>query len=287
MLKRSIPYTPPFRIEGCFGQVDQDITGARSGRWRAICFGAGMRLGFFSDLHLAPGTANRCGLSTPDLLAFFERVDGSCDIVVVNGDLFDLSRPRFPGAWRDQFDEIRRDHPTVVQRLECFCWTYGNHDRALERLGVPEGRLFEIDGMSIFAIHGHQGDGGLKRVPGLEASANFVAGWCHRRGYPEVSSLLEGTSLRFAPVANLAAVVDAFFGSSPTTGYDLVVHGHDHKLGASVCGPTLFASSGSLTTPRGHWVQVDTADRSVTGFDGDRTEFKFVRRESSWMQVKA
>jgi hypothetical protein len=53
-------------------------------------------------------------------------------------------------------------------------------------------------------------------------------------------------------------------------------------LSASVRGSTLFASCGSLTTSSGPWVRVDTVDRSVTAFDWDVSQFRFVRHHGGW-----
>ncbi len=226
-------------------------------------------------------------MSSSRLLSFFDEVEASCDLVVVNGDIFDLSRPRIPGGWRKHLDAIDRAYPRVVKRLERFCWTYGNHDRTLHRLGVPEERLFKVDGMSVLATHGHQGDGGLNRVPGLAAAANFVAGWCQRFGYPSVSEFAEATRDRFASARAALPSIDSRPASTEgSSGYDVVVVGHDHTLSATVNGETLVACCGSLTGPRGQWVCVDTTQGKVTGLDWSTIEFEFVQRQDRWLAVE-
>ena len=146
-----------------------------------------VRFGIFSDLHLAPSPTNRCGLSPPELLRFFDAIEDRVDQIVVNGDLFDLSRPERLGDWADHLSKISLEFPEVLERLSAYDWTHGNHDRPLEKLGVPASRCYDFDSWRVEIRHGHQSDGGLKRLPGLETSANFFAGWCHRLGRPEVS----------------------------------------------------------------------------------------------------
>ncbi|MFW5966331.1 MAG: metallophosphoesterase family protein [Persicimonas sp.] len=233
-----------------------------------------MKLAIFSDLHLAADGANQCTASAGELVELCERLEARADRVLVAGDLFNLDRAPVPGAAERCLQGLRAKMPEVVERLERFDWLFGNHDRALAADGVPEERTYEADGRRILALHGHQFDMWLKRLPGLAPTANFVAGWLDRAGLQPVSA-----AMGIVPHA-LDRIRTRLGGDGDTTdrglegarqfivqgGWDVVVCGHSHQLRLVPCAGGLFVNTGSLTCGHLEWVLIDTTTRRVEAY---------------------
>lgn len=226
-----------------------------------------MKIAVLSDLHLAPADSNRCTATPAELLDLFDTLEAQTDRVVLAGDLFDLDRPRVPGAWQALLDELWREQPEVMRRMHAFDWVLGNHDAALVRRGVPQERCLVADDVRVLIHHGHQWDMALKKMPGLASSANFVAGWLYRAD-------LQGAAgaLGRAPLA-LDRAWSKRIGS-PRTGrdrlrrgaeellaeenWDVVVCGHSHRLRLVAGAHGLFVNTGSLCLGHIDWALVDT-----------------------------
>lgn len=235
------------------------------------------QIAIFSDLHLAPGSLNRCSSSDTELLAFFDEVEACVDEVVVAGDLFDLSRPRWPMGWRRHLDAIRADHEAVVARLESYRWVWGNHDRWLRHNGVPETIEYTLDGLKIVILHGHQFDVGLKRFGTLEVAANFVAGWAHRINLSAVSNILHDVpGLYESRVETDMSEPILHRGARRLCAADdwnLIVMGHSHRLELIDLQSCTFAGGGSLCDGHLEWVRIDTQTRQIATIrDGEELE---------------
>lgn len=226
-----------------------------------------MRLGFLSDLHLAPGRSNRCTSSEDDLLALLDWIEQRCDRVILVGDIFDLLRPAAPRAWRAHERAIERSFPRLTPRLLGFDAVYGNHDAPRANAGVPEELLISHERGDVLICHGHQADPWLKKVWGLEEAANFVAGWFERlelspiaRAMGHVPGLLDPRGWRRgdAPEQREGA---GEFGEEVERGdlqrserfaratlqarADVVVMGHSHGLGLNVLAGGLYMNTGA------------------------------------------
>lgn len=218
-----------------------------------------MRLAILSDLHLAAPPTNRCTTSPEALLALIERWASRADEVILAGDVYDLLRPRRPGGWRAHLDATRDAYPALCARLERCASVFGNHDAPLAALGVPERVVREADGLRVLITHGHQADMALKRVPGLAATANFVAGWGQRahigqigRGFERAlhgveAGLSVARQLRGdeQPDTGAARVPSAAARLIRDEGWDVVIMGHSHALDARAIDGGLFLNSGA------------------------------------------
>ena len=191
-----------------------------------------------SDLHLGTREYDRCTSSTEQIIALLDELERRCERVVLLGDTFDLLRPRRARSWSSRLERIRQERPELVRRLEACHQIVGNHDAPLAALGVPEELDFVGASRRAVLIHGHQWDVWLKRVWGLEGSANFIAGWCDRAGFEAISSWMgevprrlgarrvggergQGEGRRFELGAELEL----------ERGFDVIAYGHTHALG--------------------------------------------------------
>jgi predicted phosphodiesterase len=222
-----------------------------------------MRLGLLSDLHIAPTPTSRCTTPPDALLALVGRLHDACDRVLVLGDLFDLSRPRRPLAWRPHLDAIAAEHPALYDALMACDLVFGNHDLALAKLGVPEERTFQGGAHSLIALHGHQNDPLIKKVWGLPDAANFVAGWLERGDLSVAARALGDVPLMMDRVNHRArralgrpttevdlehdrpdrdvALARALVGQ----GWGIVAMGHSHALRLVPVDGGLFVNTGA------------------------------------------
>jgi predicted phosphodiesterase len=233
-----------------------------------------MKIAVLSDLHLAPGGANRCTATSAELLSLFDRIEARASRVVVAGDIFDLDRPRLPGDWREQLARLRRERPEVMRRLDAYDWILGNHDAALCRRGVPEERCFVADGVRVLVRHGHQWDMPLKKVPGLATSANFVAGWLERSGLRGAARAMGRVPLvldrmlsrrdrhrnhrRAGPPSSPDRCLNGARELLAAENWDVVVCGHSHRLRLVADPHGLFVNTGSLCLGHLDWALIET-----------------------------
>ncbi len=238
-----------------------------------------MKIAIISDLHLAPGRLNRCRVVVSEITSLLDMLEGSHDEIIVAGDLYDLSRPVFPGGWQSHRQKMRSEFGTLLERLEAYPAVFGNHDqkRALE--GVPE-QLWRRSKMSVLITHGHQFDHPIKRIYGLEAAANFVAGWSVRAHLSVISSalgtvptLLEGLKGKGAD-----ASLEGAESLLKTSGADVVVLGHSHLLRAVRTPFGMFINSGSWTESNAQWVSLDLSTRVCELWERFRGEARLVER---------
>ena len=265
-----------------------------------------MRIAFFSDLHLAPGALNRCTTSPEDLGELLDKLERLADRVLLLGDAFDLLRPERWRGWRQQLDLLRQEHPELIERLLGMDAIHGNHDAPMNARGWPEERAFHHTGVGeVLALHGHQWDVWLKKIWGMEESANFVAGWFERvgldgisKGMGAVPTLLERLQERREATKPLTP--SPHDEASPeqeitrdkravarmlSQGWDVVIAGHTHGLGLYAIGEGLYINSGSHAHDHVDAAILDTsAQLAITSRDGAWSEAAVRRRDgaSGW-----
>ncbi len=200
-----------------------------------------MRLGFLSDLHLGPRKTSRCTSTPAELLATLDLLEHTCDRVICVGDMYDLLRPRSPRGWRAELEHVRQDFPELHARLGTLTQVVGNHDRPLIVHGVPEELTVVTPRQRLLVMHGHQWDVWLKKLWGMEESANFVAGWLERTGLDAVSTWMGDVSGRVqalgargeSPPQGSSDEEHAYWkgmAAELDRGFDVIVAGHTHGL---------------------------------------------------------
>ena len=230
-------------------------------------------LGILSDLHLAPRGMSRCSGNEAELLQLLDTMEARCDRIVIAGDLFDLSRPLFPGAWRAWLDEIRLAYPRFVGRIQGHDSVFGNHDIWLQHLGVPEVLQINLDGWRVRVQHGHQFDVPLKQIRPLEAAANYVAGWLVRTGLDGAAEAMGHVPVAMErsrvgqPVDRSVQGAERILQNADT---DVVVMGHSHLLRRVELPCGVFVNTGSLCCGHLDWVRLDGKTRTAELFrDGE------------------
>lgn len=228
-----------------------------------------MRIAIFSDLHLSPPPINRCGVEPSRLIERLEGAFESYDVVILNGDIFDLSRALVPGGWAIQYNAIRRAFPELCRVLGKARWTVGNHDIQLARLGHAETWTQEADGLKIFVHHGHIFDSGLKRFRTVEWGANLFAGWAARAGLDVVERGMEFVSNTSEHLTS--GDTPDIEGASRVLeqGWDIVVQGHAHVQRLEVVEGGVYLNTGSQLGEVVEWGTIDTESGEVTLMRGN------------------
>jgi predicted phosphodiesterase len=240
---------------------------------------------------MAPGPSNRCTASRAELHELLDRLEERGDRVLVGGDLFDLDRPKRPGAWRAVLEGVREEFGSITDRLDGYEWIFGNHDGQLCRLGVPEEREYLADGLHILARHGHQWDMPLKKLPGLAPTANFVAGWLHRSGMSSAASALGAVPLVIDRITHTRTPTEpgpnrSVLGARKVIAdqnLDIVIAGHSHQLELVAASGGLFVNTGSLCRGFIDSVIVDTDEAHVQAFRDGACVQEAYRREDLWI----
>ncbi len=119
-----------------------------------------------------------CQIAADEILAAVDALRARTDMVVINGDLFDLERGTVPFLKRE-LRLLEAVHHRVVAALTGpdFCWVRGNHDRVLLDLGralpaidveLPCG-LFRIE-------HGDRFNAFIKRNESFTTMMTWLSG---------------------------------------------------------------------------------------------------------------
>ena len=210
---------------------------------------------------MAPGALDRC-TTTPDALgALLDELEQRAERVLLLGDIFDLLRPARWRGWREQLEQLREEHPDLIERLLSMDALHGNHDAPMRARGWPEERVFHATNVGdVLAIHGHSWDVWLKKIWGMEESANFVAGWFERVGLHPVSHLMGAVPTLIEKVQERRAATpetpsspreaniprdQRAVGELIAGGWGVVVAGRTHGLGLYALGDGLYINSGS------------------------------------------
>jgi predicted phosphodiesterase len=200
------------------------------------------RVGIVGDFHLGrPNAPLACRVPSEELLAAVDALASRCDLVVINGDFYDLERGVLPSQ-RLEAMLVRETHAVLEDALSGpkFIWTSGNHDRALGHAVSAE---LNTGAGTLRVEHGDRFDPPIKRLRGFTTLVTWASGRAHAtpaltpayRALRRMESVLTGSesSRELDPVTR-AAVRWLDEDGSPS----MLAIGHTHV-------PTL------LTTPRG------------------------------------
>jgi predicted phosphodiesterase len=221
-----------------------------------------MNIAVLSDIHLAPRRTNRCAIGADRLAAHVEYLLDEFDEVVLNGDVWDLSRPAFYGGWRGHYWTCRRSYPRLAKLFDRCRPLVGNHDAALASRGFRASATYH-GAIEVYVHHGHLWDRGLKRYQSVERSANFAAGWFDRVGVPILNRGLElvSDSTEKIVAGDLPDVTGA--RRVLAGGWSLVVQGHAHVQRLERFEEGVYLNTGSQLGNEIEWGWFDTESGEV------------------------
>ena len=232
-------------------------------------------LAVISDFHLGrPDADLACRVPADQILAAVDALQERADLVVVNGDLFDLERGTLPLPGRE-LRLLREVHASVLDRLTDpgIAITRGNHDRVLGRDGTAFDALDVELPFGLFRIeHGDRFDGWIKRSDTFTSLVTWTSGRVHRvRALRPVydamrlaDRVLTGAATsKEDPVAQRAS---AWLASSPQHRGMVIGHTHHALLEDIGDGRLLMNPGDCMDTIRA--LVLDQGRATLTEWDG-------------------
>jgi UDP-2,3-diacylglucosamine pyrophosphatase LpxH len=237
------------------------------------------RVAVISDFHLGrPGSSLACTLDAAKIIGAVDALKARVDLIIVNGDLFDLERGTLPSQGRE-LKLLSSVHHRVIETLTGpeFVWTRGNHDRILEQ----RGRAFEAVDLELpsglFRVeHGDRFDAPIKRNHAFTSTVTWVSGRVHSfamlrpiyHAMRAADHVLTGAAT--ASDEPIAAKAERWLATEPA--YRGVVIGHTHApiLRAHEDGRLVMNPGGSTNEFRA--LVIDPGSASLLLWSGDGFE---------------
>lgn len=136
-------------------------------------------LAVLGDLHLGrPGAPLGCRVPPETIATAAAALARDYDLVVVNGDLFDLERGSLPSQ-RREYELLWPVHRAATDAFsgDSFVWTRGNHDRVLEARGLAVDAVdVELPLGLVRVEHGDRFNPPIKRWPAFTMFVTWVSG---------------------------------------------------------------------------------------------------------------
>jgi predicted phosphodiesterase len=221
------------------------------------------------DVHLQrAGGRTSCNVSAAVLRDVAAHLYDVHDVVVVNGDFFDLDRSPTPFAWERELDHLEQLHADVVAafRRPRFRWTFGNHDRVLGARGLADEALeLSLRCGRIRIEHGHRFDSPLKQLRLFTSLVTWTNGRVEALGLGMVDAAmrvldrqLTGRRPGHCPIAFHAR---AWLDASPE--FAALIIGHTHRELIDRNGDGVVANPGG-STDAVRWVSLDGETGTLT-----------------------
>lgn len=226
-----------------------------------------------SDTHLGRGVAKTgFGGKAEDFASFLAQLAERADVVVINGDLYDLDRGTIPCAQSREYRAIQPRWSSVERTMErCgIRITAGNHDRALlDRVvaGAVVRESFEVSvgGKKVHIEHGERFDAPVKRVRSFTSFVTWLSGKVQEGPFERIYAWLrwaEKVSTNDESGALEQRIMSWFFEGSKA---DILVFGHTHKRFRGCVDGRWVINPGDTMTSRFHFVEIP-ADASEIRF---------------------
>lgn len=237
------------------------------------------RLAILGDLHLGRGDATTGYFGQPaHACLLLSKIAEQADLVVINGDLYDLDRGRFPTA---QFLEYQHLQPTWASVEACIQRhgiriTAGNHDHALlgRSVGgklVREAFEIQLGEVRVRIEHGERFDAWIKRNRAFTSAATWLSGWLSRHGLDKLYRGMRRIEAWSTRDQNGGQLRRAAQWLRTQQHLDLLVMGHTHQRCAHPCGAQWLLNPGDAMHPVANYLLIDADQRTLTfyAFDED------------------
>lgn len=232
------------------------------------------RLAVLSDIHLGRGDAQTGYYGRPeDLCSLLEHIAKDVDLVVINGDLYDLDRGAIPLAQFKEYQYLKGEWSAVeacMKRLDIRT-TAGNHDRALlgKTLGahrVREHLLVPLQDLTVRIEHGERFDAWIKRNRRFTSLFTWLSGWLSRRGLDPLYRILRALEAWSTDDSSGGLVRRAKKWLRTQNELDVLILGHTHTQVAEACGQKWVLNPGDAMHPTAHYVVLDAEEMRVKFF---------------------
>jgi len=192
------------------------------------------RVAVLSDLHLGPSGAALAGRPNAALMGrLVRRLRETHDLLVVNGDLFDLDRSTWPLDHARTYRNALVAHHEILAQMRGadVLWTIGNHDAWLEA-GIGAKRAVDV-AMPAGVVrieHGHRFDAPIKRLRTFTSLVTWASGHA-AQGAPRLYRWMRATERRLITRHDAGCPIERgarhWLAGHPS--YAMMVIGHTHR----------------------------------------------------------
>ena len=133
----------------------------------------------FGDVHLARRGSPACGpVRAEAFVAAVEALIETSELVIVNGDLFDLERGPLPWRQAHELSVIEPQHPHVrAVEHPRVVWLSGNHDHVLTCQGRAQRAVDVVTPAGVVRVeHGDRFNPPIKQWPAFASGVTWLSG---------------------------------------------------------------------------------------------------------------
>lgn len=230
------------------------------------------RLAVLSDIHLGRGDG-RTGYrgDIGHLCAALEMIAAQADLVVINGDLYDLDRGTLPTAQALEYKHLRPKWAAVEACMaeHGIRMTAGNHDRALCGMHVGGAKVEQsyvvaVGDLSVRIEHGQRFDSWIKRNRRFTSFVTWMSGWASRIKLGVVYRLLRLAEKWTTDDKEGGLIHRASKWLQAHPEYDVLIMGHTHQQDARRCGAQWLLNPGDGMHAKIHYVLIDGHEKGAT-----------------------
>ena len=227
------------------------------------------RVAVFSDVHLGrPECPYRYEGDPERLIRLIRRLRDEHDLVLINGDLFDLERGPVPFAFEREFRQLESLHAAATRELDSpgVQWITGNHDRALIGLGRAVGAVdLQLGAFRVRVEHGERFNARIKQWRPFTSFVTWTSGRVMRVGAERVFAAMKRAERALTGSGRGPSPIHAgarsWMRSAPE--YDALIVGHTHNPGIHRVGRQLLLDAGSCMRTPMSWLSLDGETGSV------------------------
>lgn len=239
-----------------------------------------MRLAVLSDVHLGRGDAETGYAGAPEVLcAALEAIAKHADLVIINGDLYDLDRGLFPVAQGLEYKALQPRWTAVETTIAALGirLTTGNHDHALRGRIVAGARVQEsyrvqVGPLAVHVEHGERFNAWVKQSRWVTSAVTWLSGRVSQGVFRPVYRVLRAMEARTTDDREGGVTSRARDWLQSTCLSDVLIIGHTHQRHAEACaGKWLLNPGDSMCTPfkflwiDGHLGEVHFGDADSEG----------------------
>lgn len=229
------------------------------------------RLAVLGDVHLCrPGHPMSCRAPAEELTALAEHLRATHDVIVLNGDLFDLDRGPVPLRFRHELEVVEAAHADTVRALlrDGVVLLHGNHDRVLGELGRAAAAAdVQVGPWRVRVEHGDRFDAPIKQLRRFASLVTWTSG---RVSQPPLRPIYR--AMRFLESAltgeregdsGIERRARAWLADADV---DALIIGHTHAEHVSEADGRMLINPGACLDVPLRWVSID-ADAGVVSLN--------------------
>lgn len=235
------------------------------------------RLAILGDIHLGRGDATTGYYGNANNASLLlSKIAEQADLVVINGDLYDLDRGALPMAQSLEYQHLQKYWRAVESCIQQYDirMTAGNHDHALlgRNLGgnpVRNAYRIQMNDLHVHIEHGERFDAWIKRNRQITSAATWLSGWLSRHKLNALYRAIRRIEAWSTQDKNGGQLQRAEKWLRKQQNLDLLVIGHTHQRCAHPCGHQWLINPGDAMRQVANYLLIDADQRTLTFYTFD------------------